>query len=111
MTSQLEAQRKELIGANLQLDSRRRFTEAMLAGVSAGVVGLDGDGCITLINRTASRLLNASVAETEGHHYAESMPELAGLIRRAMNETAGRAAGQVDVRRGGSLRHLNVQVS
>jgi len=39
------------------------------------------------------------------------MPELSGLIRRAMSETLGRAAGQVDVRRKGALRYLNVQVS
>jgi len=111
MTSQLEAQRKELIDANFQLDSRRRFTEAMLAGVSAGVVGLDGAGRITLINRTASRLLNARPEDIETRHYSECMPELAGLIRRAMNEPTARAAGQVDVRRDRALRHLNVQVS
>ena len=111
MTSQLEAQRKELIDANFQLDSRRRFTEAMLAGVSAGVVGLDGEGHITLINRTASRLLDVTPEDIEGCHYSESMPELAGLIRRAMIEPGARAAGEVDVRRDGALRHLNVQVS
>jgi two-component system nitrogen regulation sensor histidine kinase NtrY len=111
MTSQLEAQRKELIDANLQLDSRRRFTEAMLAGVSAGVVGIDADGRITLINRIASRLLDLAAEDSEGRHYSECMPELAGLIRRAMSESSGRAAGQVDVRRKGALRYLNVQVS
>ncbi len=111
MTSQLEGQRKELVDANFQLDSRRRFTEAMLAGVSAGVLGLDGEGHITLINRMASRMLNAVPEDIESRHYSECIPELAGLIRRAMNEAAARAAGQVDVRRDGSLRHLNVQVS
>ena len=111
MTSQLEGQRKELVNANTQLDDRRRFTEAVLAGVSAGVIGLDSEGRITLINRTASRLLNAVPEEIEGLHYSECIPELAGLIRRALSEANGRAAGQVDVRRDGALRHLNVQVS
>src|SRR6266481_3812622 len=111
MTSQLEAQRKELIDANFQLDSRRRFTEAMLAGVSAGVVGLDGEGHITLINRMASRLLDADPEDIEARHYSECIPELAGLIRRAISEPLGRAGGEVDVRRDGALRHLNVQVS
>ena len=111
MTSQLDAQRRELMGANQQLDSRRRFIEAMLAGVSAGVVGLDGDGRITLINRIAAGLLDVSADETEGRHYAECLPELAGLIRRAMQDVSGKAAGQIDVRRKGALRHLNVQVS
>jgi two-component system nitrogen regulation sensor histidine kinase NtrY len=111
MTSQLEGQRKELVDANFQLDSRRRFTEAMLAGVSAGVLGLDGEGHITLINRMASRMLNAVPEDIEGRHYSECIPELAGLIRRAITEPTARAAGQVDVRRDGALRHLNVQVS
>jgi two-component system, NtrC family, nitrogen regulation sensor histidine kinase NtrY len=111
MTSQLEGQRQELIGANQQLDARRRFIEAMLAGVSAGVVGLDGEGRITLINRIAASLLGVAAAETEGRHYTECLPELAGLIRRVLHDTSGRAAGQIDVRRKGALRHLNVQVS
>jgi len=111
MTSQIEVQRNELVDANRQIDARRHFTEAMLAGVSAGVVGLDGEGRVTLINRMASRLLNVAPEELEGRHYAETVPELAGLVRRAINEPSGRASGQVDVRRDGTVRHLNVQVS
>jgi two-component system nitrogen regulation sensor histidine kinase NtrY len=111
MTSQLEAQRKELTDANRQLDARRRFTEAMLAGVSAGVVGLDGEGRVTLINRTAAGLLDVTPEDAEGRHYTESMSELATLIRRAMLDPLGRAAGEVDIKRANALRHLNVQVS
>ena len=57
MTSQLENQRGELIDANQQLDNRRRFTEAVLSGVSSGVVGLDADGKINLPNRASVALL------------------------------------------------------
>jgi len=111
MTSQLEGQRNELIEANTQLDSRRRFTEAVLAGVSSGVVGLDGDGHVTLINPTASQFLDAEPDAAEGAHYSKVLPELHDLIRRAMVEPYGNTAGQVEVRRDGALRHLNVQVS
>lgn len=57
MTSQLAAQRGELLDVNNQLDERRRFTETVLAGVSAGVIGLDAKGRIELPNRAASELL------------------------------------------------------
>ena len=87
MTSQLQAQRNELVEASHQIDARRRFTEAVLGGVSAGVIGLDGDGNITIVNRAAARLLNATPEEMEGRHYAEAVPELAGLIRRAVQRT------------------------
>ncbi len=110
MTSQLQTQRNELVEASHQIDARRRFTEAVLGGVSAGVIGLDGDGNVTIVNRAAARLLNATPDEMEGQHYAEAMPELAGLIRRAVSEPVGRASGEASVKRGGAVRSLSVQV-
>ena len=111
MTAQLDAQRGELISANRQLDARRRFTEAVLAGVSAGVIGLDDNGTITIVNRAAARLLNAAPEELEGRHYAEAVPELSGLIRRALSEPVGRASGEASVKRAGAVRKLSVQVA
>ncbi len=111
MTSQLDSQRTALVEANLQIDERRRFTETVLAGVSAGVLGLDGEGHITIVNRAAARLLNAAPEEIEGHHYAEAVPELSGLIRRAISEPVGRAGGEVSIKRGGTPRSLSVQVA
>ncbi len=110
MTSQLQAQRNELVEASHQIDARRRFMEAVLSGVSAGVIGLDADGMITLVNRAAARLLNADPEEMEGHHYAETVPELGALIRRAMQEPVGRAGGEVAVKRAGAPQTLSVQV-
>ena len=89
---------------------RRRFTEAVLAGVSAGVIGLDIDGHITIVNRAAARLLNAAPEELESRHYSEAVPELAGLIRRALQEPIGRSSGEATVKRAGSVRNLSVQV-
>lgn len=57
MTEELSKQRAELIEANRQVDERRRFTEAVLAGVSAGVLALDRDKRLTLYNRRAAQLL------------------------------------------------------
>jgi two-component system nitrogen regulation sensor histidine kinase NtrY len=111
MTSQLDAQRTALIEANLQIDERRRFTETVLAGVSAGVLGLDADGNITIVNRAASRLLNAPPEELEGHHYSEAVPELAALIRRAISEPVGRSSGDVTLKRSASPKTISVQVA
>src|ERR1700722_13175098 len=111
MTQQLFAQRGDLVSANRLIDEPRRFTETVLSGVSAGVIGLDHDGTITIVNRAAARLLNATPEEMEGRHYAESVPELAALIRRAISEPVGRASGEVIVKRAGRARTLSVQVS
>jgi|tagenome__1003787_1003787.scaffolds.fasta_scaffold20985128_4 two-component system nitrogen regulation sensor histidine kinase NtrY len=111
MTSQLQAQRSELVEANRQIDARRQFTEAVLAGVSAGVIGLNVEGRVTIVNRAAARLLNAIPDEIEGQHYSQAVPELGSLIRRAMQEPVGRAGGEATVKRALKIRTLSVQVA
>jgi two-component system, NtrC family, nitrogen regulation sensor histidine kinase NtrY len=111
MTHQLDTQRNALVAANKQNEERRRFTETVLGGVSAGVIGVDADGQITIVNRAAARLMNAAPEELEGQHYAEAVPELAALIRRAIQEPVGRSSGEAIVKRAGTTRTLSVQVA
>jgi len=111
MTQQLSAQRDDLVAANRLNEARRRFIETVLSGVSAGVIGIDGEGRLTLINRTAARLLNAAPEDLETSHYSEAVPELAPLILRAMSEPVGRSGGEISIKRGGSPRTLSVQVT
>ncbi|HET9019588.1 MAG TPA: PAS domain-containing sensor histidine kinase [Acetobacteraceae bacterium] len=81
MTGQLSAQRAELMDAYSQIDSRRRFTDSVLAGVSAGVIGLDADGATELPNRAASDLLGLDLLGAIGRPLGEVVPEFADLIR------------------------------
>src|SRR4051812_35966662 len=111
MTQQLSAQRSDLVAAGRLNEIRRRFTETVLSGVSAGVIGLDGEGRITIINRAAARLMDAAPEDMETNHYSEAVPELAPLILRAMSEPVGRAGGEITIKRGGAPRTLSVQVS
>jgi nitrogen fixation/metabolism regulation signal transduction histidine kinase len=80
MIGQLAAQRTELMDAYSQLDSRRRFTEAVLSGVSAGVIGLDEQGRIELPNRAASELLEQDMMAAIGRPLAEAVPEFEPLM-------------------------------
>ena len=80
MTGQLAAQRTELMDAYSQIDERRRFTETVLAGVSAGVIGLDAQGRIELPNRTADELLGLDLLAAIGHPLAEIVPEFSTLF-------------------------------
>jgi two-component system, NtrC family, nitrogen regulation sensor histidine kinase NtrY len=112
MTTQLRQQREDLISARDQIDSRRRFTEAVLAGVTAGVVGIDPHGRVTLLNRFAGELLSLSEADLDGQILAEKAPELGELIGRAL--TGGATAivqGQVMLVRGGREKTLVVRVA
>ncbi len=83
MTGQLGAQRSELMDAYSQIDERRRFTEAVLSGVSAGVIGLDAEGRIELPNRAAGALLDRELMTAIGRDLGEEVPEFAPLIDAA----------------------------
>jgi two-component system, NtrC family, nitrogen regulation sensor histidine kinase NtrY len=83
MTGQLAAQRTELMDAYSQIDERRRFTETVLSGVSAGVIGLDASGRIELPNRVADELLGLDLLATIGHELGEVVPEFAELLHEA----------------------------
>ncbi len=83
MTNQLSAQRGELMEAYRQIDERRRFTEVVLAGVSAGVVGLDEQGRINLPNRSASELVGLDLDAAIGLPLARVVPEFAPLVAEA----------------------------
>src|SRR5262249_13166757 len=82
MTYQIESQQGELREANRQLDERRRFTETVLTGVSAGVIGLDRFGRINLPNRSASSLLGVEIEQSIGQDLAEVAPQIARLLHQ-----------------------------
>jgi two-component system nitrogen regulation sensor histidine kinase NtrY len=110
MTQQLAAQRSELIEANRQLDQRRRFTETVLAGVSAGVIGLDEEGRINLPNRSASLLLGIDLDQAIGQDLAEAVPEMAALLEGAARRPERLAQSQVQLNRRGRTLTLLVRI-
>src|SRR5205809_429073 len=111
MTYQIQAQQRELIEANRQLDERRRFTETVLTGVSAGVIGLDRDGRIHLPNRSASALLGVDLDLSIGEDLAEMAPEMAGLLEEAARRPDRLAQAQVQVVGNRSTRTLLVRIA
>ena len=83
MTQDLRTQRDDIVRARDLIDSRRRFTEAVLAGASAGVIGVDAEGRIGILNRSAERLIGHTEAEALGKPLDEIVPELAELFTTA----------------------------
>ncbi len=80
MTGQLEEQNNALVTANSQLDSRRALIEAVMSGVSAGVVSIDTERTIRLINSSAEGLLGTNDQSPIGRALREVSPELDALL-------------------------------
>ena len=111
MASQLSSQRRELIDANQQLDGRRRFTEAVLSGVSSGVIGLDSELRIVLPNPSAMELLSADGTRVIGSSILDHISEMGPLLARAETRPAEMVDGQITIGTGGNPRTLLVRIA
>lgn len=111
MTDQLQAQQRGLIDANRELDERRRFTETVLAGVSAGVIGLDPEGLIHLPNRSASDLLSLDLRDHVGEPLIEVVPEMFDLLGQAMEAPNRTHQSEIQLARRDGNRSLMVGIA
>ncbi len=112
MTGQLERQQDALLEANEQLDYRNRFIEAVLGGVSAGVIGLDATGRIDLVNPLACDFLGVQAAALTGRTLIEAMPEVDALLERARKRPRKRLEQQLAIPDShGNERVLLVRIS
>ena len=111
MTQELRTQRDDLMRARDQIDSRRRFTEAVLAGASAGVIGVDSEGKISILNRSAEKLIGQGEADASGRDLVEVMPELEPLFTEARSNMHRLVQGQITINRDMRERNLSVRVT
>ena len=110
MTSQLRGQRQELLAASEQIDSRRRFTEAVLSGVTAGVIGIDAEGRVTIANRTALHILDAPEGMF-GAPIDAIVPQLGRIVETAMRDGRTEHRDQIIIMRGNRERTINIRVT
>ena len=111
MTTELRTQRDDIMRARDLIDQRRRFTEAVLAGASAGVIGVDGDGRISILNRSAEKLVDRLEADVIGHPLSEILPELKEVFSNAQLGIQRLVQGQVTINRQNRERNLSVRVT
>jgi two-component system, NtrC family, nitrogen regulation sensor histidine kinase NtrY len=105
MTGTLQEQTSALVEANAQAESRRALIEAVLSGVTAGVIAVGGDRTVRLVNSSAQGLLRPSAASPVGRPLAEVAPELDALLDGQARESV------VQLDKGGELRTLAVKIT
>lgn len=111
MTSELRTQRNDLVQARDQIDTRRRFTEAVLSGVGAGVIGLDSTGRISIINRPAEKLLGVTESDVLAQELGAVIPEIAPLLAEAMQAGQRSVQSNTTLTRNGRDRVIAVRVT
>ena len=110
MTEQLASQRAELMVAYGQINERRRFTEAVLSGVSAGVIGLDVEQRIELPNRAASLLLETDMMNAIGEPLSLRVPEFSEVLSEVGSTTENVITRELQIGPPAKRRTLLVRV-
>nr|WP_245435543.1 PAS domain-containing sensor histidine kinase [Microvirga calopogonii] len=111
MTSELRRQHDGLTAASDLMDRRRRFTEAVLAGVSAGVIGVNARGQITIVNPSTEALLGSSHKELLGQPITMVLPEVTPLVEEMSQGRQRLMQQQIHISRKGKERTINVRVT
>ena len=111
MTNELRRQRTSLIEANLLNEERRAFIEAALAGVPAGIVGLDKHDKVVVCNAASEKLLGADAGALMGRAISETFPPLQPILADASGSRARAHQAQATFSAGGRERLINVRVT
>ena len=111
MIRQLKTQRNQLLTAKDVIDERRRFSEAVLSGVTAGVIGVDPSGVITIVNRSAETMLSISARATVGQRLGVVLPHIGRVLEGGRNSGRPVHREQVTFYRAGAERTFNVQIT
>ncbi|WP_294114918.1 PAS domain-containing sensor histidine kinase [Shimia sp.] len=110
MTRQLKAQRETLLDNTRQIDRRRRMFDSVLSSVTSGVVGLDSEGKVAFVNRSAQRLLDWDEDRQE-MPLTLAVPEFGPLLEELQSSGKEVAQEEVKVSRSGRLENLLVRMS
>ncbi len=111
MTQELRVQRDQLVDTNAILDERRRFIETVLSGVTAGVIGLDTKGVVTLANPSSEQLLGGGKKQLVGKAITNAVPEFTKLFERATKQGGKPVHDQIHLVRNTQERNFAVRVT
>ncbi|QQR34994.1 PAS domain-containing sensor histidine kinase [Devosia oryziradicis] len=111
MTEQLKSQREALLTASEMNEKRRQFTEAVVEGVSAGIIGLDPFGAVTLVNARACEMLGRDEIALMGEPIEKVMPLLAPTLERARSARRGQVRDQIELGNETERRTYQVQLT
>ena len=120
MTQRLEEQthalresNRDLEAANAEIDSRRRFTNAILESITPGVVSINADGEILKANSAVNAIFGKEADEIPGrieHLFSgDDLAELHYMLNRASR--TGLATREFEIQTRGKILHLAVTVS
>ncbi|GGE01834.1 PAS domain-containing sensor histidine kinase [Gemmobacter megaterium] len=110
MTRQLKGQHNALVAGHRETEVQRRLFDSVLSSVTAGVIGLEAEGHIVFLNRSARRLLDLTADGETGQPLALVVPEFSALFDRA-RDTGQAVQEEIRLTRKGRMESLLVRIA
>ncbi len=111
MTQQVKGQRDALVEANAETERRRRLFDSILTSVTAGVIGLDAEGRIEMVNAAATEMLGLTTISPGETTLVDAVPEFIPLMDRLDGAVGSISQSEVRIQRGGREEVLLVRMS
>ena len=111
MTQQVKRQHDDLRDANIRTERRRRLFDSVLSGVTAGVIGVNADGEIAMMNAAAARLLNLDSEFDVDNALILAVPEFAPLFAKLGERSANVVQEEIRLTRADSPEILLVRMA
>ncbi len=111
MTQQLNTQRQALMDSHRTTERRRRLFDSVLSSVTSGVIGLDPEGRVAFVNRSAAKLLHLDEESGQEQFLGALVPEFAALFEKLRDGVGEVAQEEIKLTRGVRLESLLVRMA
>lgn len=111
MTSTISEQQDKLLAAYNEIDSKRKFSEAVLTGVSTGIVVISKDRKISLINKAGAELLGIATADKKHKFLKDLLPEIEKYLDELIAKKDSSINVDIQVRRSHKILTLFLKIT
>jgi two-component system, NtrC family, nitrogen regulation sensor histidine kinase NtrY len=110
MTKRISEQQDKLLSAYNEINDKRKFSEAVLSGVSTGIVVLEPDLKISLVNSAAAKLLHVTKRDARKKLLSAILPESCEFIQQLSRGKSKSISTEISVRKGYKVLTLLMKV-
>ena len=111
MISEIEISQKQLIDKNIEIENRRLFTEAVLRTLSTGVIALDMNFSIKLINNSVSKIINKSEDDLIGNNFFDIFQNSINIKKNIDKKIYKNLSEQIEFNLKNNTRNLFIKFS
>ena len=111
MTKRVKKQRDTLIAINMKTETQRHFFETVIGGVTGGIISLDPQGKIDVINPAALRMLDLELEYCFGQNIENAIPEFAYLYKKTKSLEMTSVVEELQFSRLNSREHILIKIS